>query len=182
MSDLVERARAFAYAAHNGINHERKYTGEPYTVHLEEVFELVKAAGLGDEAQAAALLHDTIEDCNASFCDIELRFGHRVAATVWDLTDEPTRDGINREQRKRIDRQRLFAADADTQSIKCADMISNTSSIADHDPHFARTYLPEKRAALEICTKADQQLLLAAWESLRRAEEKVFGPLATLVD
>jgi hypothetical protein len=44
------------------------------------------------------------------------------------------------------------------QTIKCADLISNTSSIVKHDPKFAVTYLEEKRLLLDAMTKADPRL------------------------
>jgi hypothetical protein len=48
------------------------------------------------------------------------------------------------------------------QTIKCADIISNTSSIVMHDPAFARVYLEEKRLLLERLTEADPRLLALA--------------------
>jgi (p)ppGpp synthase/HD superfamily hydrolase len=182
MNDLVTRASKFAAEEHGRIGQLRKYTNDDYIVHPIEVRDLVAAAGLDEETQAAAALHDTMEDCGTQKQEIARRFGDRVADMVASLTDVPAQKGLNREQRKALDRARLAAADGDTQSIKCADMLDNTKSIAEHDPDFAKTYLPEKRACLEILTKAHPDILAAAWRSLRAAEEKVFGPLATLVE
>ena len=44
------------------------------------------------------------------------------------------------------------------QTIKCADLISNTSSIVQHDPKFAALYLAEKRELLEVLREADPLL------------------------
>ena len=47
---------------------------------------------------------------------------------------------------------------AAAQTIKLADLISNSRSIMAHDPNFARTYLEEKRMLLEVMTKGDPGL------------------------
>lgn len=56
-------------------------------------------------------------------------FGKQVADLVRELTDAPASAG-SREERKVLDLARIVAASADAQSIKCADLISNTSTIA----------------------------------------------------
>jgi hypothetical protein len=53
-------------------------------------------------------------------------------------------------------------APAEAQTIKLADLISNTRSIMEHDEAFARTYLEEKRLLLEVMTKADAGLMAIA--------------------
>ena len=54
----IQRAEMFAQQAHK--DHKRKYTGDPYYVHLDEVRRIVKGAGGSEDMQAAALLHDTV--------------------------------------------------------------------------------------------------------------------------
>lgn len=166
--NLIEKAREFAREKH--AQQKRNYTGEPYFVHLEEVAGIVERAGLSEAAIAAAWLHDTVEDTDATLPEICAKFGSAVAVMVLDLTDTPPAPGMNREQRKRADRLRLKLAGSETQGIKCGDLISNTSTISKHNPGFAKTYLPEKRATLEILTRAPAPLLEQAWASLRAAE------------
>lgn len=63
--NLVERADAFAAAAHASIDQRRKYGGEPYIVHPREVRELLlkhSSQTVTPEQEAAALLHDVVED------------------------------------------------------------------------------------------------------------------------
>ncbi|HCP79386.1 MAG TPA: guanosine polyphosphate pyrophosphohydrolase, partial [Pusillimonas sp.] len=50
------------------------------------------------------------------------------------------------------------------QTIKCADLISNTGSIVQFDPDFAKVYLEEKRLLLGVLTKADRRLWTIANE------------------
>lgn len=177
--DLISRALSFASLMHR--NQPRKYTGEPYIHHPVEVALLVASAGGSDDEIAAALLHDTVEDTDATHGEICDKFGPEVGMLVFALTDVTLEYG-NRAKRREIDRARLAAASAGAQSIKCADLIVNTRDIADHDPGFARDYLPEKRAVLEILFYANDALKEQAWAALRAAEEKIFGPLAALVE
>jgi (p)ppGpp synthase/HD superfamily hydrolase len=168
--DIIDRAREFARRAH--ATQARKYTGEPYFVHLDEVAKLCARHGLSKRAVAAAYLHDTIEDQPVTYEDLRSEFGREVADIVKDLTDEPATSGT-RKQRKTIDLTRLENASSEAQSIKCADMISNTSSIVRHDKSFAYTYLPEKRRALTVMTRANPELLALAWERLIEAEKAI---------
>lgn len=166
--NLIEKAREFAREKH--AQQKRNYTGEPYFVHLEEVAGIVERAGLSEAAVAAAWLHDVVEDQNVLESELVLLFGQRTAAIVGSLTDMPPTAALNREMRKEIDRQRLGEASSEAQGVKCADLISNTSTIVKHNPGFAKKYLPEKRATLEILTRAPPALLEQAWASLREAE------------
>ncbi|MCH2220204.1 MAG: HD domain-containing protein [Dechloromonas sp.] len=168
MDALVFKAREFARHAH--ASQPRRYTGEPYFVHLEEVAGIVERAGMSNKAIAAAWLHDTVEDQGVTPQMIARLFGDEVALMVIDLTDTPLKPGFNREKRKAMDRDRLAVASPDAQSIKCADLISNTSTIVQHDPDFARVYLKEKRAVLNVLTRAHLDLLRMARASLQQAE------------
>lgn len=140
---LVERARDFAVTAHG--DQKRKYTGAPYVTHTQEVADIVRAAGGDDAMVAAAHLHDVIEDTPATIDQVRDEFGDDVAALVLGMTDQVPLSFGNRKARKRAESDRLGAADARVQTIKLADIISNTPSIAEHDPGFARVYLAEMR-------------------------------------
>jgi (p)ppGpp synthase/HD superfamily hydrolase len=169
--NIVDRAREFAREKHAA--QLRKYTGEQYFAHLEEVAGMVERSGLSENATAAAWLHDVVEDQPVTVADVANEFGAEVAMIVLDLTDTPAGKGLNREERKAMDAYRLSRASGDAQSIKCADLISNTSSIVQHDPGFARIYLKEIRAILDVLQKAHEGLQQQAWASLRRAEDQL---------
>ena len=87
MSDLVERARAYATRAHKRIEHRRKYSNQPYDVHLEAVAKLVATVSDDAETIAAAWLHDTVEDTPATFGDLEREFGRSVRDLVAHLIE-----------------------------------------------------------------------------------------------
>ena len=160
----VQRAEMFAQQAHK--DHKRKYTGDPYYVHLDEVRRIVKGAGGSEDMQAAALLHDTVEDTSVTSQDIMKEFGPRIAKLVVELTDVSKPEDGNRAVRKGIDRDNLAGASAEAQTIKYADLISNGKDIVQNDPKFAKVYMKEKADLLRVMTKGDSRLRSAALDML----------------
>src|SRR3954454_22855895 len=84
-SELLGGAYELASAAHAG--QTRKNDGAPYVTHPLRAAELIAAEGSGEEAAAAALLHDVVEDSHAAIREIERRFGPRVPEPVSALTE-----------------------------------------------------------------------------------------------
>lgn len=162
MSELVERARAYATQAHQRIHHQRKYSKQPYQVHLDAVATLVASVTDDPELLAAAWLHDTVEDTPATLDDIEAQFGTQVAELVEELTDVSRPGDGNRVVRKQIDRRHTAQASARAKTVKLADLIDNCKDIVRHDPRFARVYLVEMGALLEVLKEGDPQLLSQA--------------------
>src|SRR5262245_20368298 len=161
MTTLYEKALAFATVKHDG--QLRKYTGEPYIMHPIAVAKLVKATGAREAVVAAALLHDVLEDTPTTVPELRVWFGDEVTELVIELTNvfNPGTGG-NAAARKAKEAARLAATSADAQTIKVADILHNTPSIAKYDPGFARVYLPEKAALLAVLTKAHPTLLAKA--------------------
>lgn len=157
--DLVHKAQVYAMAAHAAVGQRRKYTNEPYIVHPAEVASIVASVpGSTPEMVAAAWLHDVVEDTGCTFTDIHMAFGIDIATLVDWLTDVSRPEDGNRAVRKAIDREHTAQAPAEAQTIKLADLISNSRSIMAHDPKFAATYLEEKRQLLEVMTRGDRVL------------------------
>ena len=156
---IVQKAQIFAIAAHAAVQQKRKYTGEPYIVHPAEVARIVaEVEGSTEDMVAAAWLHDVVEDTGVTLTDINLNFGADIAALVGWLTDVSKPEDGNRAKRKAIDREHTAQAPAEAQTIKLADLISNSKSIMQYDPDFAVTYLAEKKLLLEVLTKGDPGL------------------------
>lgn len=65
---MIERAIQFATKAHEG--QLRKGTRRPYIVHPIEVGEIVAGMTKDEEIISAAVLHDTIEDCEGVTADV----------------------------------------------------------------------------------------------------------------
>jgi hypothetical protein len=156
--NLVQKAQEFATRKHAEINHVRKYTGEPYIVHPAEVVEIVQSVDHTECMLAAAWLHDTVEDTNTTIAEIEQEFGSAVMLYVKGLTDISKPEDGNRKIRKTIDRIHLSKQHPNTMTIKLADLISNSHSIIEEDPGFAKVYLEEKRLLLGVLQDGDQTL------------------------
>lgn len=161
-SDVVKRALAFAAKAHEG--QYRKYSNhsEPYITHPVTVAGLVAGTGTTPKVVAAALLHDVVEDCGVRQDTMFSEFGQDVANLVYWLTDVSIGVKANRATRKAMDRDHLAKAPADAQTIKLADLIDNSASIAAHDPDFAKVYMREKRELLKVLLYGDPRLLSVA--------------------
>ena len=77
--DLIMRAYHFGAAAHEG---QTRKTGEPYITHPVAVAQELANMHLDAQAITAAILHDTVEDTEASLEEISEQFGSDVAALV----------------------------------------------------------------------------------------------------
>jgi (p)ppGpp synthase/HD superfamily hydrolase len=161
--DVVRKAQVYAMAAHAAVGQRRKYTGEPYIVHPAEVAKIVAGVpGSTPDMVAAAWLHDVVEDTGCTYNDIHMGFGTDIATLVGWLTDVSKPEDGPRWFRKKMDREHTAAAPAEAQTIKLADLISNTKSIVAHDKKFAKVYLEEKRLLLDVMTRGDAGLMAEA--------------------
>lgn len=164
--DLQNQARLFAIERHG--TQMRKYTGEMYWSHLADVASIVGIKGPYYEYHEAivAWLHDVVEDTPTTIEEVEELFGVRVAQDVESLTDRLVAKDGNRAFRKNAYKDKIAQSSMSAHNVKVADLISNTSSIVEHDRGFARIYLEEKLALLKILTKAREDLRLQAFEIL----------------
>lgn len=160
---LIDEALIFACSAHASIGQTRKYTGEPYIVHPIDVMMIVREHGGTEAMQCAALLHDVAEDTPVTLSEIYTTFGSEIRDLVGWLTDNETG---NRAERKAASCERLSRAPAEAQTIKLADLISNTRTIVARDPKFADVYLKEKATLLNVMTKGSRALRSMAWDMI----------------
>ncbi len=158
MEHLYDRALAFATRAHAG--QVRKFTGDPYIVHPVAVAALLRGREHCAEVVAAGLLHDTIEDCVVTDAVLAEHFGGDVAALVVQVAKVSTKADGNRAARIARDRAHLATISPAGQTVKLADIIDNTATIAQRDPAFAAVYLAEKRDLLPVLRGGDPVL----WE------------------
>lgn len=144
------RAKQFAIEAHESIGQIRKYTGEPYHVHVVAVAELVLEKTQDEEVVAAAYLHDVLEDVAPTMPQygedvIRKEFGDRVISMVLELTDVFTKENypdLNRKKRKAMEADRLSKISEEAKLIKRADLFDNNKSIT--GTSFEKVWLQEK--------------------------------------
>ena len=150
---MLVQAIEFATEMHKG--QVRKYTGEAYITHPVAVADLVEehmnANGYSDDeimdAMAIAVLHDTVEDTEATMEDIEHIFGTGIATGVWFLTKCPDYVG-NRRIRKKICEDRLARAPKIIKIIKTFDMYHNSLTLERDDPKFYKVFMVETASLL----------------------------------
>jgi len=168
-TNLTKRAKYFAHRKHDEIGQIRKYTGEPYWVHVDAVAKIVAEHG-GNEFQiAASYLHDTLEDTKTTYMELISQFGIEVTDLVKELTDVYTSESFPKDKRawrKAKEAERTSKISDKAKLIKLADLNDNTHSIVKHDADFAKTYLREKANMLkgfqnvnkELYAKVEKQL------------------------
>ena len=122
---MVERALKFATKAHEG--QLRKGTKRPYIMHPIEVGDIVATMTDDEEIICAALLHDTVEDCEEITGDvIRQSFSDRVAELVLMESEDKSKTWV---ERKGSTIERLKTAPREVQMIALGDKLSNMRDI-----------------------------------------------------
>jgi (p)ppGpp synthase/HD superfamily hydrolase len=171
MPQTFDFVMGFARCAHR--KQKRKYTGEPYAVHCEAVASLVAQYTADQDVIAAACLHDTVEDTDVTASEIYEVFGQRVAQLVLEVTDVSRPEDGNRKARKALDCEHVARSSPEGATIKLADLIDNTGSIVKYDKGFARSYLREKEALLEVLKHGNPELWERAYATLQDAQREL---------
>jgi (p)ppGpp synthase/HD superfamily hydrolase len=127
---------------------QRRRSGAPFVAHPVSAASLVYEAGLGEEAVAAALLHDVIEDTQVSIEEIEERFGSRVAELVAALTENPAIDDY--ERRKEAHRAQVEAAGPVAAAVYAADKLSNIRDMRDLYERDGERIAPLFKAPIDV--------------------------------
>lgn len=169
LAPLSNLLSAINFATIKHTNQKRKYTGEPYVSHCISVAKILVDSGCEEPCIIAAILHDTIEDTQTTYEELENNFGTVIAQLVRELTDPPLSAG-NRATRKQITRERLRSASWYAKTIKYADLIHNIESITEHDHKFARTFLDEVIDTMPILEGGDKLLYARLTEVILQAE------------
>ena len=152
---IVFEAASFARHAHR--NHYRRDNVTPYTVHLGEVAGLIGTVITEPIPRATAWLHDSIEDVGITYKQLVAKFGETIALGVYQLTNDKP-EGLNREKRKAIECDRAKEMFPWVQTVRYADILSNTTGCANAEPKFAKIYIPEKKELMKYLTKGDADL------------------------
>lgn len=122
---VINKATAFATKAHEG--QLRKGTKRPFIMHPLEVGRIVSTMTEDEEVVCAAILHDTIEDCEQVDEAIICReFGTRVAGLVTQESEDKSKTWM---ERKSHTIEHLKEAPIEVQMIALADKLSNMRDI-----------------------------------------------------
>jgi guanosine-3',5'-bis(diphosphate) 3'-pyrophosphohydrolase len=136
--DLLNRAYVYAMRAHG---EQQRDSGDPYFSHPLEVAAILTDLKLDDATIAAALLHDTIEDTDATRVEIDRVFGHDIGRLVEGLTKLKKLELVSREAKQAENLRKLLlaiAADVRVLLIKLADRLHNMRTLAHRPPEARR--------------------------------------------
>lgn len=129
---MIQRAIAFAAKAHDG--QLRKGTARPYILHPLEVGVIVARMTEDEEVISAAILHDTIEDCEGITAQlIGQTFSQRVAQLVEQESEDKSKTWM---ERKKATIEHLKVAEREVQMIGLADKLSNMRDIDRDYPEY----------------------------------------------
>ena len=142
-SKLVREAYFFADMKHSG--QKRKFTTEDYIIHPVRVFFIVDEMMQNEVLSAAAILHDTIEDTDATPFELQVNFGQPVANLVLELSINPIL--------KRLQGKRSYLVEAinnmsdDALFIKLADRLDNVLDLSKESigEKFREYYIKETK-------------------------------------
>lgn len=129
---LIIDALAFASLVHRD-QRRKGAEASPYISHPITLARiLVVEGGIEDPVViAAALLHDTIEDCGVTRAELAGKFGVEVADVVTEVTDDKS---LPKARRKDLQVEHAAHISARAKLVKLADKIANVRDIADHPP------------------------------------------------
>ena len=131
---LIDKAVNYARVKHRD---QLRKDGSPYIIHPLAVAEIVAEMGLDIDAVLGALLHDCIEDTDASHADIEKIFGQTVAELVEGVTKLTKANFSTTEQAQMENLRKMFMAmskDIRVVLIKIADRLHNMRTMQYQTP------------------------------------------------
>ncbi len=131
---LVDKAYQFAGQKHKK---QLRKSGEPYIIHPLAVAEIVVEIGLDTDAILAALLHDCLEDTDASYDEIVRLFGPTVAELVEGVTKLTRVEYSTLEEQQMENLRKMFMAmskDIRVILIKISDRLHNMRTLEYQSP------------------------------------------------
>ena len=137
-NDVVKLSQAADYAARRHSAQRRKGDlAEPYVNHVAEVAAMLAEAtdGADPVLVMGGLLHDTLEDTDATYDDLARRFGPEVAELVQEVSDDKS---LPQHVRKRLQVEETPSKSRRAKLLKIADKTSNLRGLV-HSPPMGWT-------------------------------------------
>lgn len=133
-TDTARLLDAIVFAAGKHRNQRRKDAeASPYINHPLALAHLLAMVGVIDDLVVlqAAVLHDTIEDTETTFEELEQRFGGQVARVVMEVTDDKS---LPKQRRKEAQVEHAPGKSAQAALVKLADKTCNLRDVATVPP------------------------------------------------
>jgi len=135
---LLNRAYVYAMRAHG---HQKRASGDPYFSHPLEVAAILTDLKLDDATIATALLHDVIEDTEATRAEIDQLFGPEIGVLVDGLTKIKRLDLVSKKAEQAENFRKLLVAistDIRVLLVKLADRLHNMRTLEHMSPESRR--------------------------------------------
>ncbi len=177
-NDLTLFLKALNFSAGKHRHQRRKDTAaSPYINHPIEVANILWTIGEVYDVAAiiAAILHDTIEDTDATPEEIRLSFGDEILGLVLEVSDNKSLPKQERKQNQITHSPHLSRR---AKQIKLADKICNVRDIAYAPPdHWSRQrridYLQWAQAVIDGLRGSNEQLERFFDDTLAQARQKL---------
>ncbi|XP_034487767.1 guanosine-3',5'-bis(diphosphate) 3'-pyrophosphohydrolase MESH1 [Drosophila innubila] len=166
-----EFMKCLQYAAQKHSTQRRKDAqSTPYVNHVINVSTILAVeAGVADEAVLmAALLHDVVEDTDATFGDVENLFGADVCSLVREVTDDKS---LEKQERKRIQIKKASKTTSRAKLIKLADKLDNLRDLQVNTP---QGWTEERREAYFVWAKQVVDNLRGTNAQLEQQLDQIF--------
>ncbi|MBO0345971.1 bifunctional (p)ppGpp synthetase/guanosine-3',5'-bis(diphosphate) 3'-pyrophosphohydrolase [Roseibium sp. CAU 1637] len=140
---LLNKAYVYAMQKHG---EQKRASGDPYFSHPLEVAAILTNMKVDDATIAVALLHDTIEDTDATRTEIDTVFGEEIGKLVDGLTKIKRLDLVSRKAKQAENFRKLLLAIADDVRVllvKLADRLHNMRTLQ-HMPEHKRARIAEE--------------------------------------
>ena len=134
-TDLKLLIKALAFATHKHRTGKRKNVAKsPYINHPISVADILcNEANVTDiSVICAALLHDTVEDTEATAEELTTEFGQQISDIVMDVTDDKSIE--DKQRRKQLQIEHAAHISDQAKLVKLADKISNLRDVANDPP------------------------------------------------
>jgi GTP pyrophosphokinase len=190
--DLLRRAFNLANQAHEN---QKRASGEPYIQHCLAAAQMLAELRLDTDTLAAALMHDTLEDTDVTYEQLETEFGDEIARLVDGVTKLGQIDQLSGMSERNIKEdtqaeslRKMFLAmvdDVRVVLIKLADRLHNMRTLSSLPEHKRKRIA---RETLEIFAPLANRLGIwqIKWEledlSLRHLEPSTYKEIAALID
>ena len=148
---LIFKALSFVAGKHR----DQRRKGEeaaPYINHLISVADILWELGQVRDISiiVAGILHDTLEDTDASVEELSREFGAHISSIVEEVTDDKS---LPKDERKRLQVEHAGTASPEARQVKLADKISNVRDLCKSPPagwslQRQRTYIDWSEAVI----------------------------------
>ena len=176
MDDIIKKARDFAIKSHWG----QMYGSSPYIIHLEDVSSICKDFDLPIYVQAAAYLHDVVEDTPVHANMISNLFGYDIATLVYAVTDVKSNLTIEKAAEIIFGKKMEYLTEPNTRAakkyIRREKKLKTYPKILSH-PYGVHLKLADRIANLRACAVSkDQNMFETYCEEAREFSERLQTP------